>query len=64
LSGQYPAPHKAKLIAIILRKLKLNDLEEEFLAAFHDKFFDGNGRTYQDIGARLLQLRAKKIPRS
>jgi hypothetical protein len=40
----------------------LNDLEEEFLAAFHDKFFDGNGRTYQDIGARLLQLRAKKIP--
>jgi hypothetical protein len=59
-AGQNPAPYYAMRIAIILRKLKQSGLEEEFLAAFNDKFSDGIGGTYQKLVSRLERLRSKK----
>ncbi|MDD9816055.1 MAG: hypothetical protein OXU31_08855 [Gammaproteobacteria bacterium] len=56
-NGEYPAPHYAWRIAIILRKRKMHQEEANFLEAFSRLFSDGNGARYEQIAKRSVKAR-------
>lgn len=52
-TGQFPAPHSAMRIAIILSRARIADRERAFLAAWCRNFGQGgNGRTYGELVRR------------
>ena len=56
-NGEYPAPHYAWRIAVILRKQNMHQEDADFLDAFSRLFSDGNGARYEQIAKRSVKAR-------
>ncbi len=62
-TGFVPEPHSAWRIGVILRRMKLFELEAYFLEAFSSHFKDEEGRLFQEIALRADSARELALKR-